>query len=98
MATSRTLIYSTSCLKPTVGRKRVRTSDCRRCAWVPGYETVFPDLNRVNPEYFKYVDRKIDYLNEQGFVPFIEVSRRDASEVWKKYYGWPDSYARFIQY
>jgi uncharacterized protein DUF4038/uncharacterized protein DUF5060 len=65
---------------------------------VPGYETVFPDLNRVNPEYFKYVDRKIDYLNEQGFVSFIEVSRRDASEVWKKYYGWPDSYARFIQY
>ena len=65
---------------------------------VPGYETVFPDLNRINPEYFKYVDRKIDYLNEQGFVPFIEVSRRDASEVWKKYYGWPDSYARFIQY
>jgi hypothetical protein len=65
---------------------------------VPGYETVFPDLNRVNPEYFKYVDRKIDYLNKQGFVPFIEVSRRDASEVWKKYYGWPESYARFIQY
>jgi hypothetical protein len=31
-------------------------------------------------------------------VPFIEVSRRDASLVWKKYYGWPDSYARFIQY
>jgi hypothetical protein len=65
---------------------------------VPGYEDVFPDLDRINPEYFKYLDRKIDYLNEQGFVPFIEVSRRDASEVWKKYYGWPDSYSRFIQY
>ncbi|HEY1945697.1 MAG TPA: DUF4038 domain-containing protein [Bryobacteraceae bacterium] len=65
---------------------------------VPGYEEVFPDLNRINPEYFKYLDRKIDYLNEQGFVPFIEVSRRDASEVWKKYYGWPDSYSRFIQF
>jgi hypothetical protein len=65
---------------------------------VPGYEDVFPDLNRINPEYFKYLDRKIDYLNEQGFVPFLEVSRRDASEVWKKYYGWPDSYSRFIQY
>src|ERR1039457_1667506 len=65
---------------------------------VPGYETMFPDVNRVNPEYFRYVDRKIDYLNEQGFIPFIEVSRRDASLLWKKYYGWPDSYARFIQY
>ncbi len=65
---------------------------------VPGYEQVFPDVDRINPEYFKYIDRKIDYLNEQGFVPFIEVSRRDASECWKKYYSWPDSYSRFIQY
>ena len=65
---------------------------------VPGYENVFPDVDRINPEYFKYLDRKIDYLNENGFVPFIEVSRRDASECWKKYYSWPDSYSRFIQY
>ena len=65
---------------------------------VPGYEAMFPDVDRVNPDYFRYVDRKIDYLNEQGFVAFIEVSRRDASLLWKKYYGWPDSYARFIQY
>ena len=65
---------------------------------VPGYENMFPNVDRVNPEYFRYVDRKIDYLNAQGFVPLIEVSRRDASLLWKKYYGWPDSYARFIQY
>ena len=65
---------------------------------VPGYEKVFPDVDRINPEYFKYIDRKIDYLNAHGFVPFIEVSRRDASELWKKYYSWPESYARFIQY
>jgi hypothetical protein len=65
---------------------------------VPGFENMFPDVDRVNPDYFRYIDRKIDYLNEQGFVPFIEVSRRDASLLWKKYYGWPDSYARFIQY
>jgi uncharacterized protein DUF4038/uncharacterized protein DUF5060/collagenase-like protein with putative collagen-binding domain len=65
---------------------------------VPGYPTMFPDVDRINPEYFRYVDRKIDYLNQQGFVPFIEVSRRDASLCWKEYYKWPDSYARFIQY
>jgi hypothetical protein len=65
---------------------------------VPGFENVFADVDRVNPEYFKYVDRKIDYLNANGIVPFIEISRRDASEMWKKYYNWPDSYARFIQY
>ena len=65
---------------------------------VPGYEDMFPDVDRINPSYFHFLDRKIDYLNEHGFVPFIEVSRRDASLCWKKYYAWPDSYARFIQY
>jgi hypothetical protein len=65
---------------------------------VPGYENQFPDMDRINPEYFKYLDRKINYLNANGFVPFIEVSRRDAGLCWYKYYGWPDSYVRFIQY
>jgi len=64
---------------------------------VPGYEDEFPDMDRINPEYFKYVDRKINYLNANGFVPFIEVSRRDASMAWFKYYG-ADSYMRFMQY
>lgn len=65
---------------------------------VPGYEMMFPDVDRINPAYFDAIDRKIDYLNQQGFVVFIEVSRRDASLLWKKYYNWPDSYARFIEY
>lgn len=65
---------------------------------VPSYENMFPDVDRVNPAYFQSIDRKIDYLNAQGFVTFIEVSRRDASLLWSKYYRWPDSYARFIQY
>jgi len=65
---------------------------------VPGYENLYPDVNRLNPDYFRFMDRKIDYLNEQGFIPFIEVARRDVSMCWKRYYGWPDSYARYIQY
>jgi hypothetical protein len=65
---------------------------------VPGFEKMFPNVERVNPAYFQYIDRKIDYLNAQGFVAFIEVSRRDASMLWSKYYPWPDSYARFIEY
>jgi hypothetical protein len=65
---------------------------------VPGFEQVFPDIDRLNPEYFQYLDRKIDYLNVHGFVPFIEVARRDASMPWSKYYPWPESYARYIQY
>jgi len=65
---------------------------------VTGYENMFADVDRINPKYFHYIDHKIDYLNQEGFVVFIEVSRRDASQCWKKYYSWPDSYARFIEY
>ncbi len=65
---------------------------------VPGCEDVFPDVERINPDYFRVLDAKIDYLNSLGFVPFIEVSRRDCGQAWKKYYDWPDSYARYIQY
>ena len=65
---------------------------------VPGYEQVFPDVDRINPEYFKYLDRKIDYLNAQGFIPVIEVARRDMTSCWAKYYDWPESYSRYIEY
>jgi len=65
---------------------------------IPGFEQYFPDVYMINPKYFKNMDRKIDYLNSQGFVPFIEVSRRDIGQGWKKYYQWPESYMRYIQY
>ncbi|MHC4546998.1 MAG: apiosidase-like domain-containing protein [Planctomycetota bacterium] len=65
---------------------------------VPGYEKYFPDVDRINPAYFRNMDRKIDYLNSQGIVPFIEVSRRDIGQAWKKHYQWPQSYTRYIQY
>jgi hypothetical protein len=63
-----------------------------------GYETVFPDMDRINPDYFRYFDRKVDYLNAQGFVAFIESFRRDASELWMKYHAWPESPARYMEY
>jgi uncharacterized protein DUF4038/uncharacterized protein DUF5060/collagenase-like protein with putative collagen-binding domain len=65
---------------------------------VPGYENYFPDVEKINPKYFQNMDRKIDYLNKQGFVPFIEVARRDIGQAWKKFYPWPDSYVRYVQY
>ena len=65
---------------------------------VPGYQDLFPDMDRINPDYFRYMDRKIDYLGAQGFVPFIEVARRDASTCWKEFHDWPESYARYVQY
>jgi len=65
---------------------------------VPGYEQYFPNLNRIRPEYFHSLDKKVDYLNAQGMIPFIEVARRDVGQAWKKYYPWPESYTRYIQY
>jgi len=65
---------------------------------VPGFEDVFPDLDRVNPDYFKILDQKIDALNDNGMVPFIEVSRRDAGQAWKKFHYFETSYARFVNY
>jgi len=65
---------------------------------VPGYENTFPDVDRINPAYFRNLDKKIDYLNASGGVPFMEVSRRDIGYGWKKFYDWPDSYVRYIQY
>ncbi|MFC2098564.1 DUF4038 domain-containing protein [Bacteroidota bacterium] len=57
-----------------------------------------PDLNRLNPAYFQNMDKKVDYLNENGFIPFIETARRDISDYWKNNFGWPESYARYIRY
>ena len=44
---------------------------------VPGYEDVFPDVDRINPAYFDELDEKLSYLNAQGFVGFVEPTRRD---------------------
>jgi len=65
---------------------------------VPGYEQVYPDVDRLNPEYFKFLDRKIDYLNAHGFIPIIEGARRDCTACWAKYYDWPRSYTRYVEY
>ena len=65
---------------------------------VPGFEDVFPNMDRINPKYFKVLDRKIDHLNEQGFVPFIEVARRDTGQAWQKFHDWNESYSRYVNY
>jgi hypothetical protein len=86
----------------TASAKNMHDEDGNRAFFFPGkvpeYENYFPDVDRINPAYFCNLDRKIDYLNSQGFVPFIEVSRRDIGQAWKKHYQWPDSYTRYIQY
>ncbi len=65
---------------------------------VPGFEDVMPDLDRINPDYFKVVDQKVDYLNSVGMVPFIEFSRRDSGQPWKKFHHFNESYSRYVNY
>jgi hypothetical protein len=65
---------------------------------IPGYEEVVPDFRRVNPEYFRHMDKKVGYLHRRGMLSFIEAARRDISTLWKKYGGWPETYIRYIQY
>ncbi|MBS1232161.1 MAG: hypothetical protein H6R35_999, partial [Bacteroidetes bacterium] len=56
------------------------------------------DFDRIIPEYFQSLDRKMEYLSEQGFVPLIESVRRDNCPAWKAYYDFNESYSRYIQY
>ncbi len=63
---------------------------------VPGYEDIVPDMTRINPQYFQYLDKRIDYCNANGIIPFLELWRRDFSEVWSTFYQWPETYVRFV--
>jgi arylsulfatase A-like enzyme len=84
------------------GAKRMTNEDGERPFFFPGhvegYEDIIPDLDRINPAYFQTMDRKIDFLNSQGFTPFIEPARRDIGPAWKDAHDWPATYTRYIQY
>ncbi len=56
------------------------------------------NFDRLNPDYFKSLDKKMDYINSIGFVPFFEAIRRDVAPSWKAYFDWPESYVRYVQY
>jgi hypothetical protein len=57
-----------------------------------------PDYDRVVPEYFQSLDRKMRLLAAEGFVPILETVRRDVAPPWKAYFGFDQSYGRFIEY
>ena len=59
---------------------------------------VLPDFDRINPAYFRSLDRKIQYLCDHGMVAFFESVRRDHGPSWKRYYDWPGSFSRYVQY
>jgi len=52
-----------------------------------GYGEVGADFWRVNPSYFRYLDKKIDYAAAHGFQVFLETLRRDIGAYLKAYYG-----------
>ena len=56
------------------------------------------DFDRINPRYFQSLDRKMQYLSEQGFVPLLETVRRDNCPTWKAYFDFNDSFSRYVQY
>jgi hypothetical protein len=56
------------------------------------------DFDHINPEYFQSLDKKMQYLSDQGFVPLLETVRRDNCPAWKAYFDFNESYARYVQY
>lgn len=56
------------------------------------------DFDRLNPAYFRSLDRKLRHLADEGFAPFLEPVRRDHGPAWKAYFDFKTSYARFVQY
>ena len=56
------------------------------------------DFDQIIPEYFQSLDKKMQYLSDQGFVPLLETVRRDMCPTWKAYFDFNESYSRFVQY
>ena len=56
------------------------------------------DFNRINPEYFRSLDKKMEFLSKEGFVALLETVRRDVGPSWKAYFDFNESYSRFVQY
>ena len=56
------------------------------------------DFDEINPAYFQSLDKKMQFLSEQGFVPLLETVRRDMGPAWKAYFNFNESYSRYVQY
>ncbi|MBK7106276.1 MAG: DUF4038 domain-containing protein [Ignavibacteriae bacterium] len=56
------------------------------------------DFTKINPEYFKSLDKKMEFLSQQGFVSLLETVRRDVGPSWKAYFDFDETFARFFQY
>lgn len=70
----------------------------RPFAMMPGRDDGLANFDAINPAYFRSLDRKMQHLADEGFVPFLEPVRRDNCPSWKAYFDFNASYGRFIQY
>jgi hypothetical protein len=52
-----------------------------------GYPEVGADFFRINPSYFRYLDKKMDYAADHGMTVLLETLRRDITPYMKAYYG-----------
>lgn len=60
---------------------------------------VVADFWRLNPAYFQSLDRKMQLLSDEGFVPFFETIRRDAGHSLERWTPeWRSAFARYLQY
>jgi hypothetical protein len=67
-------------------------------ALAAGRDDGMADFDRINPAYFRSLDRKMIYLANAGFAPMFEPVRRDTGPSWKAYFDFNTSYARYINY
>ncbi len=56
------------------------------------------DYDRIVPQFFQSLDRKMDLLTGEGFIPMLETMRRDVAPPWKAYFDFDESFPRFVQY
>lgn len=70
----------------------------RPFAMMPGRDDGLANFDRINPAYFRSLDRKMQHLADEGFVPFLETVRRDNCPSWKAYFNFNQSYGRYVQY
>lgn len=64
----------------------------------PNHQDVNADYDKLNPVYFRSLDRKMQYLSSQGFVPWLSTIRRDQTQTWHAYYNFTESFGRYVTY
>ena len=66
-----------------------------KCA---GKTDMCANYDSLNPAYWRSMDKKMKYLWENGFVPYIETVRRDQLPPWIHYHDFNTSFARYLNY